>query len=217
MFFFKSIWVNPNFEYLHVYVLIFFTLWFLCRWVVENIWTWCPNLRKLAIKFLSQIASSVGVWAELKCFWMQPHKKEKYIGAWKNRWSCICALQSPIEEQVVNFFYLRVAIILMVYNVHDVILFNYRLYNKKRPYDPIDIDCIEKIDFWVVEDDPQSDLDYDELQEILQNEQVNQPPREPRVGMYITNFCKLHILLTFLLLLNLLSGCWQRRQPWCSS
>ena len=59
----------------------------------------------------------------------------------------------------------------------------YRLYNKKRPYDPIDIDYIEKIDFWVVEDEPQNELDCDELENMLHNEQANQPRTMPRVGM----------------------------------
>ena len=60
---------------------------------------------------------------------------------------------------------------------------NYRLYNKKRPYGLVDIDCIEIIDFWVVENEPQSELDYDELEEMLHNEQANQPPNETKVGM----------------------------------
>ena len=60
---------------------------------------------------------------------------------------------------------------------------SYRLYNKKRPYDPIDIDCIEKIDFWVVEDESQNELDYDELEEMFHNEQATQPRNAPRVGM----------------------------------
>ena len=59
----------------------------------------------------------------------------------------------------------------------------YRLYNKKKPYDPIDIDCIGKIDFWVVEDESPNELDYDELEEMLHNEQATQPCNVPRVGM----------------------------------
>jgi len=51
------------------------------------------------------------------------------------------------------------------------------------PYDPIDIDYIERIDFWVVEDEPQNELDNDELEEIIQNEQATKTSNEPRVGM----------------------------------
>jgi len=58
---------------------------------------------------------------------------------------------------------------------------------QERPYDPIDIDCIERIDFWVVEDKPQSELDYEEFEVTLHNEQANQPRNEPRVVIYVNN------------------------------
>jgi len=62
-------------------------------------------------------------------------------------------------------------------------LHEYRLYNKKRPYDLIDIDCIERIDFWVVEDEMQSELDFNNLEEMFHNEQAIQTPNELRVGV----------------------------------
>ena len=47
------------------------------------------------------------------------------------------------------------------------------------PYDPIDIDCVERIDFCIVEDDPKNELDYDDVEQMLHNEQTNQTPRDP--------------------------------------
>ena len=46
-------------------------------------------------------------------------------------------------------------------------LYDYRFYNKKILYDPTDIACIEGIDFWMVKDELQIELDYDELEGIL--------------------------------------------------
>ena len=57
-------------------------------------------------------------------------------------------------------------------SVYNLSFIWYRLYNKKRPYDPIDIDCIKKIDSLVVEDERQDELDYDKLEEMLYNEQA---------------------------------------------
>nr|XP_010914313.1 uncharacterized protein LOC105039750 [Elaeis guineensis] len=39
--------------------------------------------------------------------------------------------------------------------------------DKKRPYDPFDHERIDKVEFWVVEEDPELKLDYKELEEML--------------------------------------------------
>lgn len=39
---------------------------------------------------------------------------------------------------------------------------------------------MERIDFWIVEDDPENELDYDDVEQMLRNEQANQTPRDLR-------------------------------------
>ncbi|RVW22079.1 hypothetical protein CK203_110929 [Vitis vinifera] len=43
-------------------------------------------------------------------------------------------------------------------------------YNKKRIYDPIDYACIDKTDFWIVDDDQPAKLDVEELKNLLYEE-----------------------------------------------
>ena len=38
----------------------------------------------------------------------------------------------------------------------------------KRPNDPVDYESIDKIEFWIVDEDPECELDIDELEEILE-------------------------------------------------
>ncbi|KAL0334048.1 UNVERIFIED_CONTAM: hypothetical protein Sangu_1561000 [Sesamum angustifolium] len=49
--------------------------------------------------------------------------------------------------------------------------YNLRLQNivkySKRPYDPVDYECIDKSEFWIVEKTPEGELDYDEIEELL--------------------------------------------------
>ncbi|KAF2322650.1 hypothetical protein GH714_026613 [Hevea brasiliensis] len=45
-----------------------------------------------------------------------------------------------------------------------------RLQYEKRTCDPIDYECIEKIDFWIVEEEPPPELDTEELEEALYQE-----------------------------------------------
>ncbi|KAK4387221.1 hypothetical protein Sango_2592700 [Sesamum angolense] len=40
----------------------------------------------------------------------------------------------------------------------------------KRPYDPVDYECIDKSEFWIVEETPECELDYDEMEELLEEE-----------------------------------------------
>ncbi len=46
----------------------------------------------------------------------------------------------------------------------------FRLHNRKREYDPIDYECIDKIEFWVVEEDPSPEIEIDELEEAISHE-----------------------------------------------
>ena len=49
-------------------------------------------------------------------------------------------------------------------------IFFFRFYNKKRTYDPIDYACIDKIDFWIVDEDEPRELDVEELENLLYEE-----------------------------------------------
>ncbi|GJX99906.1 hypothetical protein Tco_0356925 [Tanacetum coccineum] len=50
-----------------------------------------------------------------------------------------------------------------------------RLKVDKRSYDLIDYECIDDKDFWVVEKEPQGELDYDELETMLDDEDEEPP------------------------------------------
>ena len=45
-----------------------------------------------------------------------------------------------------------------------------RLNVDKRSYDPIDYECIDNTDFWVVEEEPLGELDYDQLETMLDDQ-----------------------------------------------
>ncbi|KAK4381925.1 hypothetical protein Sango_2919600 [Sesamum angolense] len=45
-----------------------------------------------------------------------------------------------------------------------------RVKYSKRPYDPFDYECIDKSEFWIVEETPECELDYDEMEELLEEE-----------------------------------------------
>ena len=46
----------------------------------------------------------------------------------------------------------------------------FRLYNKKRIYDPIDYACIDETDFWIVDEDKPIELNVEELENLLYEE-----------------------------------------------
>ncbi|KAL8543301.1 hypothetical protein ACS0TY_004009 [Phlomoides rotata] len=50
-----------------------------------------------------------------------------------------------------------------------------------KSYDPIDYECIEKMDVWIIDDAPNGELDYDELEE-LDNELANNELPESQGG-----------------------------------
>ncbi|KAL0404286.1 UNVERIFIED_CONTAM: hypothetical protein Sradi_2069400 [Sesamum radiatum] len=103
----------------------------------------CEKTEKLAIQILSQTTSSSG------CEW---------------NWSVFERIHTKkrnrLEHQRLND---------LVY-VH----YNLRLQNRvkysKRPYDPVDYECIDKSEFWIVEKIPEGELDYDEMEELLEEE-----------------------------------------------
>ncbi|WZZ77530.1 hypothetical protein YC2023_098102 [Brassica napus] len=102
-----------------------------------------PVLQKLAIQILSQTASSSGCernWS----FFERIHTKRR------NR----------LEHQRLND---------LVY-VHYNLRLQDRFSKRKRSYDPIDYESIDKTEFWVVEESGEAELDYDELENALTEE-----------------------------------------------
>ncbi|KAG6511416.1 hypothetical protein ZIOFF_029484 [Zingiber officinale] len=99
------------------------------------------NLQKLAIRILGQTASSSGCERNWSVF-ERIHTKRR------NR----------LEHQRLND---------LVY-VHYNLRLQYRSEQPKRSYDPVDYESIDKTDFWVVEETPIGELDYDELEEGLE-------------------------------------------------
>ncbi|XP_039139179.1 uncharacterized protein LOC120276486 isoform X2 [Dioscorea cayenensis subsp. rotundata] len=53
---------------------------------------------------------------------------------------------------------------------------------KKSLYDPIDYECIDKTEFWVVEEEVEGELAFDELESMLEE--------QPRISEESTNFSK---------------------------
>ncbi|XP_071935226.1 uncharacterized protein [Coffea arabica] len=45
-----------------------------------------------------------------------------------------------------------------------------RLSYKKRSYDSVDYETIDKVEFWVVDEEQEGELDYDELEEMIEEE-----------------------------------------------
>ncbi|XP_039145602.1 uncharacterized protein LOC120282824 [Dioscorea cayenensis subsp. rotundata] len=54
--------------------------------------------------------------------------------------------------------------------------------SKDRSCDPIDYECIDKTEFWVVEEEPEGELDYDELESMVEE--------QPRMDEESTNLSK---------------------------
>ncbi|KAK9064821.1 hypothetical protein SSX86_016203 [Deinandra increscens subsp. villosa] len=103
-----------------------------------------PMLQTLAVRLLSQTASSSGCERNWSVF-ERIHTKRR------NR----------LEHQRLND---------LVF-VH----YNLRLQNRhlssKRSYDPIDYECIENADFWVVEEEAQGELNINEIEDMLNETQ----------------------------------------------
>ncbi|KAL4592745.1 hypothetical protein LXL04_005749 [Taraxacum kok-saghyz] len=106
-----------------------------------------PMLQKFAIRILSQTASSSGCERNWSVFEMIHTKK-------RNR----------LEHQRLN------DLVFVHYNLR----LQNRLKVDKRSYDPIDYECIDKTDFWVVEEEPEGELDYNDIENML-DEQEQEP------------------------------------------
>ncbi|XP_012844773.1 PREDICTED: uncharacterized protein LOC105964816 [Erythranthe guttata] len=110
-----------------------------------------PNLQKLAIKILSQTASSSGCERNSNVF-ERIHTKKRNI----------------LEHNRLND---------LVYDHYNLRLKN-RLVVSKRSYDPVDYESIEKTEFWIVENEEEGELDYDELENMVQEEYPKDGVRE---------------------------------------
>nr|XP_027124009.1 uncharacterized protein LOC113740668 [Coffea arabica] len=100
-----------------------------------------PNLQKLAIRILSQTASSSGCERNWSVF-ERIHTKKR------NR----------LEHQKLN------DLVYVHYNLRLQHWFDHR----KRSYDPIDYESIDKTEFWVIEKEQDGELNCDELEEELE-------------------------------------------------
>ncbi|GJX89931.1 NAC domain-containing protein 67-like protein [Tanacetum coccineum] len=58
----------------------------------------------------------------------------------------------------------------------------------KRSYDLIDYECIDDMDFWVVEEEPQEELDYDQLETML-DDQDEEPPSQTQGYIFTRHKC----------------------------
>ncbi|XP_023751607.2 uncharacterized protein LOC111899961 [Lactuca sativa] len=106
-----------------------------------------PMLQKFAIRILSQTASSFGCERNWSVF-ERIHTKRR------NR----------LEHQILN------DLVFVHYNLR----LQNRLKVDKRSYDPIDYECIDKTEFWVVEEELNGELDYNDLENML-DEQEYEP------------------------------------------
>ncbi|XP_021996920.1 uncharacterized protein LOC110894059 [Helianthus annuus] len=102
-----------------------------------------PPLQKFAIRILSQTASSSGCERNWSVF-ERIHTKRR------NR----------LEHQRLSD---------LVY-VHYNLRLQNRLTESKRSYDPVDYQGIDKNEFWVVEDEKESEFNYDDLENMLDEE-----------------------------------------------
>ncbi|KAL4588076.1 hypothetical protein LXL04_000955 [Taraxacum kok-saghyz] len=106
-----------------------------------------PVLKKFAIRILCQTASSSGCERNWSVF-ERIHTKRR------NR----------LEHQRLND---------LVFVHYNLSLQN-RFKIDKKAFDPIDYENIDKTDFWVIQEEPEGDLDYNELENMLQ-EQEHEP------------------------------------------
>ena len=54
--------------------------------------------------------------------------------------------------------------------MNSFMFFFFRLYNKKRNYDPIDYACIDETEFWIIDEDEPGELDLEEIENLLYEE-----------------------------------------------
>ena len=134
-----------------------------------------PILQNFVVRILSQTASSSGCERNWSVF-ERIHTKRR------NR------LEHQRLNDLVYVHYnlrLRHRYYIVQYNVCVIVTYFYlymflfwymfsRLDVDKRSYDPIDYECIDDNDFWVVEEEAQGELDYDQLESMLEQEPPSQ-------------------------------------------
>ena len=56
--------------------------------------------------------------------------------------------------------------------MNTFMLLFFRLYKKKKKksYDPIDYECIDEIEFWIIDENGSEELDFEELENLLYKE-----------------------------------------------
>ncbi|XP_054817833.1 uncharacterized protein LOC129317546 [Prosopis cineraria] len=99
-----------------------------------------PNVKKLAMRLLSQTSSSSGCERNWSVF-ERIHSKKR------NR----------LEHKRLN------DLVFIHYNLR----LRNRVYNKKRSFDPIDYESIGDIEYWIMEDEDSPTLNYDEIEEAM--------------------------------------------------
>ncbi|KAF7814776.1 uncharacterized protein G2W53_028745 [Senna tora] len=104
-----------------------------------------PNVQKLDIRLLSQTASSFGCERNWSVF-------EKIHTKKRNRLE---------HKRLTDSVYIHYNLRLKNCNA-----------NKKRNCDPIDYESIENIEFWITDEDTSPFLDYDELENMIYDEQA---------------------------------------------
>ncbi|KAK8938450.1 hypothetical protein KSP39_PZI011345 [Platanthera zijinensis] len=101
------------------------------------------NYKKLAIRILSQTSSSSGCERNWSVF-EQIHTTRR----------------NHLEHQRLN------DLVYVCYNLN----MRDRTYFKKRSYDPLDYTSIDSVDFWVVEEEPAPELNYNNLESEIYQE-----------------------------------------------
>ncbi|PKU67583.1 hypothetical protein MA16_Dca018886 [Dendrobium catenatum] len=104
-----------------------------------------PNLQKLAVRILSQTSSSSGCERNWSVF-EQIHTKRR----------------NHLEHQRLN------DLVFVRYNLN----LRNRFQTKKRNYDPLDYTSIEMVDFWVLDEEPVSELILENLENEIYAEDV---------------------------------------------
>ena len=54
--------------------------------------------------------------------------------------------------------------------MNTFMLLFFRLYNKKKSYDPIDYECIDETEFWIIYENELEELDFEKLDNLLYEE-----------------------------------------------
>lgn len=78
--------------------------------------------------------------------------------------TCVCKTGKIYIHFVFNTIIIRVTKILYIY-IYLICFF--RLKNAKRSYDPIDYECIDDADFWVVEEESEGELNIGDIENML--------------------------------------------------